>query len=346
MARPSPVAVAAHPLPFRLLPTQPTDWDPSSVQPAINVRLDGCIVPSEAAPEGARISYSHLVVLDEFISDETRQQLLDYLIGPAETANTQGSQRADAESLGRGAATPNATPGSDSVAAAVAAWGGTESSGADPVAQGRPAACSGLALPADRWERATADMAGGAATWGVRPHVLMQLTTGHLPALREVHARLCKLYPECDIAHLPSDAIQCRQEQEQPGWHQGQQQQEQQGQRHGQQQREQLWDQCSEQRTGQGPEAASQVQQEGREAEGPTPKRPRPAAAAGAAALPPGGAALGREQLGEGSSGGAPVDCAAFVANAAVEGDSFRYHVDADPSSFPDASPWVAAYGG
>ena len=49
-----------HPLPFRLLPTgAPTDWDPASAEVTLNVRLDGCIVPSEASPEGARISYSH-----------------------------------------------------------------------------------------------------------------------------------------------------------------------------------------------------------------------------------------------------------------------------------------------
>ncbi len=49
-----------HPLPFRLLPTgAPTDWDPAAAEVTLNVRLDGCIVPSEASPEGARIAYSH-----------------------------------------------------------------------------------------------------------------------------------------------------------------------------------------------------------------------------------------------------------------------------------------------
>jgi hypothetical protein len=53
------VAASARPLPFRLLPTAPTIWDPSSVNVPLNVRLDGCIVPSEAAEQGARIAYSH-----------------------------------------------------------------------------------------------------------------------------------------------------------------------------------------------------------------------------------------------------------------------------------------------
>ena len=49
-----------HPLPFRLLPTgAPTDWDPAAAEVTLNVRLDGCIVPSETSPEGARIAYSH-----------------------------------------------------------------------------------------------------------------------------------------------------------------------------------------------------------------------------------------------------------------------------------------------
>lgn len=49
-----------HPLPFRLLSTgAPTNWDPASAAVTLNVRLDGCIVPSEASAEGARIAYSH-----------------------------------------------------------------------------------------------------------------------------------------------------------------------------------------------------------------------------------------------------------------------------------------------
>lgn len=58
-APPPPPAVATHPLPFRLLPAGETEWDPSEASVALNVRLDGCIVPSEASAEGARIAYSH-----------------------------------------------------------------------------------------------------------------------------------------------------------------------------------------------------------------------------------------------------------------------------------------------
>lgn len=43
-------------------------------------------------------------------------------------------------------------------------------------------------------------------------------------------------------------------------------------------------------------------------------------------------------------SGAAHVDCNAFVANAAVHGDAYSWHVDADPSVIPD-SPWTQMYG-
>ena len=46
-----------HPVPFRRLPAGPTDWDPRVAAVTLNATLDGCIVPSEAAPEGARVSY-------------------------------------------------------------------------------------------------------------------------------------------------------------------------------------------------------------------------------------------------------------------------------------------------
>lgn len=58
-APPPPPPAAPHPLPFRLLPAGETSWDPSEAAVALNVRLDGCIVPSEASAEGARIAYSH-----------------------------------------------------------------------------------------------------------------------------------------------------------------------------------------------------------------------------------------------------------------------------------------------
>lgn len=45
------------------------------------------------------------------------------------------------------------------------------------------------------------------------------------------------------------------------------------------------------------------------------------------------------------AGGSARFRCDAFVANAAVHGDEYRWHVDADPSSFPDSCAWVKTYG-
>ena len=45
------------------------------------------------------------------------------------------------------------------------------------------------------------------------------------------------------------------------------------------------------------------------------------------------------------AGGSARFRCDAFVANAAVHGDEYRWHLDADPSSFPDSCAWVRTYG-
>lgn len=204
------------PLKLDLVATHPTAWDPASATVSMNLRMDGCIVPSEA--EGGRLSYSHIVVLDDFLDDAPRRQLRDFLTA------------ADALSNGTAKGQPDKNSPADS-------------SGFDPIV-----------LPMDRWERKTADMAGGAATWGVKHHALQALASGQPPAVVEVQSRLQKLYPEYAIAHMPSTAIQ------------------------------------------------------------------------GAAAEAAG------------------ADCTAFLANAAVQGDHFQYHVDADPTSFPPG-PWTETFG-
>lgn len=232
-----------HPLPFKLLATQLTSWDPASVSLRMNLRLDGCIVPSDA--EGARLSYSHIAVLDNFIDDATRRELLHFLTG-IEDAPPQ-AEAALAETVDVPAQAPREN-----------------------------------SLPQDRWERRTADMAGGAPTWGLKQQLLEELAAGRPPAVLEVQSRLCKLYPEYDVAHMPSAAIQ-----------------------------------------GSSGTLAAHATEESGDVSDPVPKRckvDRPA------------------------SNAASVDCSAFLANAAVEGDTFRYHVDADPTSFP-SGPWTEAYG-
>lgn len=216
---------AAAPFEFKFLATRPTDWDPASLEVALNARLDGCIVPS-GADGGGRVSFSHVVALDGLLDDPLRRELLEYLVGQ---------------------------PDAD---------GGVRT------------------LPEDRWERRTADMAGAAPTWGLRPPALEALAAGACPAAVVVQSRLAKLFPECDIAHLPSAAIQ-------GGW------------------------------SGGGAGAASD-------------SAPQPAAK--------------RQKNGNEHAPSDAVDCSAFLANAAAQGDAFRYHVDADPSSFPPG-PWTDAYG-
>ena len=61
------------------------------------------------------------------------------------------------------------------------------------------------APPDARWARTTCDGAGlpHARSWGLRPDVLRRLGASPSGAMREVHARLCRLYPEYTIAHMP-----------------------------------------------------------------------------------------------------------------------------------------------
>ena len=51
------------------------------------------------------------------------------------------------------------------------------------------------------------------------------------------------------------------------------------------------------------------------------------------------------DSLDASAGGSARFRCDAFVANAAVHGDEYRWHVDADPSSFPDSCAWTRTYG-
>ncbi|KAL4430009.1 hypothetical protein ABPG77_004379 [Micractinium sp. CCAP 211/92] len=290
-------AAPSHPIPFRLLDTGAgTSWDPASANVTLNVRLDGCICPSEALPP-ARISYSHAVVLDDFITDETRSQLLHFLLhGEDAACGTAGGRDGDRCPQQQQQQEQQLDPQQP------------EQHGAE-VRQ--------ALLPGARWERRTTDMAGGAPTWGVRQHVLQELASGQLPAMQEVHARLAKLYPECDIAHLPSEAIQLSTTGVQPAAAQPVRQQGQ---------------ECEQPKDGGQHSAQGPGQQNEQEEDAARPsKRSRTAIGAGGAAFAPPATSA--------------VNCACFVANAAVVGDTFRYHVDADPTSFPDGSPWHAAYG-
>eukprot|EP00889_Picochlorum_renovo_P003973 jgi/Picre1/31003/NNA_006361.t1 len=65
---------------FQPFKTRETAWDPErDAHVSMNVRLDGCIVPTEEGDVGARVSYSHVVVLDDFVDERSRLQLLHHL---------------------------------------------------------------------------------------------------------------------------------------------------------------------------------------------------------------------------------------------------------------------------
>lgn len=61
------------------------------------------------------------------------------------------------------------------------------------------------APPDTLWELTTCDGSGPefSRSWGLRPALLQRLGASPSDAMREVHARLCALYPEYTIAHMP-----------------------------------------------------------------------------------------------------------------------------------------------
>ncbi len=125
------------------------------------------------------------VVIDDFIDEPTRQALLDFLLhgapsstpGCAANGICQGSMQG-----GRAGATQGQGAAADAAPAGAAA-----------AAAGKPGLQQddGPQLPPGRWERRTADMAGGAPTWGVKQHVLAELAAGSLPAMQVSERASC-----------------------------------------------------------------------------------------------------------------------------------------------------------
>ena len=58
--------------------------------------------------------------------------------------------------------------------------------------------------PHAMWERGTVDGVGLPPSWGMRQSLLRELEDDPPQCVLEVHARLCSLYPEYHIAHMPS----------------------------------------------------------------------------------------------------------------------------------------------
>eukprot|EP01025_Chloroclados_australasicus_P060189 TRINITY_DN76_c4_g1_i3.p1 TRINITY_DN76_c4_g1~~TRINITY_DN76_c4_g1_i3.p1 ORF type:complete len:333 (+),score=27.30 TRINITY_DN76_c4_g1_i3:228-1226(+) len=175
--------------------------DISNVDVAMNLKLDACVVPTSNGQD-FRIDEAHLVVLDNFVDETMRQDILDYV-----------TEKGWDHSVGP---------------------------------------------PESKWEKRTTDSVGMPATWGLKAEQLAELVNSDCEALLEVQTRLCALYPEVDIYHMPSHLLH-----------------------------------------------PSKPEVEDAEEE---------------------------------------VFCDQFVCNAAVSGDQFNWHVDADPSNLTEC-PWVHEYG-
>jgi hypothetical protein len=238
----------------------------------LNVALDGCIVPTQSG--AARVDYSHLVVLDNFLDEPTRQQLLDYITEPGWTSSSSDNSK-------------HAQP------------------------------------PDTKWEQATCDSADAASkprarTWGLTAAVLRRFAAEDVPAKLEVQSRLCALYPDAVIAHMPSEHIQAGLVVEQQHDHHPEQQQQVTS-------RQQL-EQRQESEQQQQPQDSQLDQQQQQPDFQLDHKQQTPQTSANPAA---------------------PIaaDCSCFLANAAVHGDCYSWHVDADPSTFPCPSPWTDTFG-
>ena len=205
--------------------------------------------------------------------------------------------------------------------------------------------------PAAKWERETADTYLASRTWGLRDHMLRQLAEEPSQAMLEINTRLARLYPEYDIALMPAEHMQSTSLDPQPSSKASM---------HATQnvkRAEHLQSTCQDRQ----PSKPLGTAEEHSSAPGGDVRQVASNAAAsaavrlqadGAAAEPGSGAyvrkAGGAQQAQQDCSGsgsaasdhepaahGDAAHCAAFVGNAPVHGDSFCYHVDADPAGLP-----------
>eukprot|EP00775_Hariotina_reticulata_P003171 gene3171-biopygen4832 len=270
------------------LKTHQTTWTPnaSDFKVTLNIALDGCIVPTQSGT--ARVDYSRLVVLDNFIDEPTRCQLYEFLTAPS--------------------------------------WAGSTP-------------------PGSKWDRVTADADGKPLTWGLHGDVLQGLADADLPAKVEVQSRLSLLYPDAVISHMPSHLIQSAAEKAPAAAAstQAQQKQQQLMPLHisPELEEQQLHDTHN---TENAVAIGHQHQQQPTEHEADPPAPPLVPAQAAAAAASHGDSSYSGVQSRptQQRQGG---DCSYFLANAAVTGDAFSWHIDADPASFPSATPWSMQHG-
>ena len=165
-----------------------------------------------------------------------------------------------------------------------------------------------------------------------------------MPAVREVHTRLCRLYPECNIVHMPAELIQgsATAQTAAPGAA------PQQGSR--EQPTTQSRQPAGSSQAGHPglPTAADQLADSGALT---IPGCPSQQDVHRADKLPTSNDCCPSSQIQDPwppapvqGAGPAEVDCGQFVGNAPVYGDCYSYHVDADPASLPDGL-WTRHHG-
>lgn len=289
--------------------THSSEWSPDNIAVALNARLDARLVPCTTPKEGMRLSYSHVVVLDNFIGEEEREQLLSMLTKP-DWDHSQGP-------------------------------------------------------PTDKWERETADGAGLPKTWGLGQQVLSDLAACQLPAMKEVHTRLAKLYPDYQIVHMPSELIQPAHQAAQTCDSQPDSAQTDgaegaptdkaskkgacQGIAH-KALRQTSSAQSDESKAHMHTCSRCSTADQGRHSPAPQPHHDTTGLHTPCRApqntddrdAPPASQEVNNDD--DASEDGQKVECNQFVGNAAVYGDCYTWHVDADPAAFPP-SPWVHTFG-
>ncbi|CAM9545123.1 unnamed protein product, partial [Ectocarpus fasciculatus] len=175
-----------------------TEWSPSSrdVNVAMNLELDGSWVPSSDAPGGERWDASKLVVLDGLVDEDLCRDLLDLVTEPG-WATKPLPELATSATTASALSLDQPTPGTERTPA-----------------RGGP--------PPSKWERGLTDVdedeeeeeeveeedgggrGAGPGSWGLTEEAMEWLCRdGEHPAIVELQSRLCKLYPDFEISHMP-----------------------------------------------------------------------------------------------------------------------------------------------
>lgn len=199
----------------------------------LHARLEGRLVPTSSpsnpspsstssSAAAARLDRAHAAVVDGFLSERSRAELLSLVVFGGASGGTEGKEGGDKEKeKGKGKAT------------------------ARPQARTYDENSGGAGLPRPRWERRTADSVEAAAAeeeggeggserrlgWGLSSAAiddLLDLASSSSPAsdpnrpppprsFAEIGSKLSAMFPEHDCLWLPSGSMEGREEEEERG---------------------------------------------------------------------------------------------------------------------------------